>query len=77
MTGNLAELLTPEQVAQILGVTVKTLAQWRFHKRYPLVYRKIGANLVRYARVDVQAFIKSLDVHCAADTKRPRKQVQK
>lgn len=51
-------LLTKERVAQILGVTIGTLAVWRSTKRYKLPYVKSG-RLVRYREEDVQAFINS------------------
>ncbi|MGD9662810.1 MAG: helix-turn-helix domain-containing protein [Porticoccaceae bacterium] len=51
-------LWTPEEVAQVLDVTVGTLQVWRTTKRYPLPYVKIGRN-VRYRPEDVQAFIES------------------
>lgn len=49
-------LLKPSQVAEILGVTVHTLAVWRCEERYNLKYVKTG-RLVRYRRKDVEAFI--------------------
>lgn len=51
-----ASLLTPEQVADYLGVSVETLNVWRCTKRYPLPYIKAG-RLVRYRAEDVQAFV--------------------
>lgn len=52
------QLLTKEQVSEILGVTVGTLAVWRTTKRYNLPYVKSG-RLIRYREEDVQAFINS------------------
>ena len=52
------KLLTKEDVSQILGVSVGTLAVWRATKRYNLPYVKSG-RLVRYREEDVQAFIDS------------------
>lgn len=50
-------LLTPEETAESLGVSVRTLSIWRCQKRYPeLRYTKIG-RLVRYRAEDVQSFI--------------------
>lgn len=49
-------LLTPQQVANVLGVTPQTLAVWRCEKRYNLPYVKAG-RLVRYRDIDVQEFI--------------------
>lgn len=52
------KLLTPRDVAEILGVSVETLNVWRATKRYPLPYVKSG-RLVRYRQQDVDAFIAS------------------
>lgn len=51
-------LLTKEQVSEILGISVGTLAVWRATKRYNLPYVKSG-RLVRYRAEDVQGFINS------------------
>lgn len=51
-------LLTPEQVAELLGVTPHTLAVWRSTGRYDLPFVKTG-RLVRYRPEDVQTFITS------------------
>ncbi len=48
-------LLTPQDVANRLGVSTTTLSTWRCTKRYPLPYVKVG-RLVRYRLVDVDAF---------------------
>ena len=48
-------LLTPQDVADRLGVSPTTLATWRCNKRYPLAYVKVG-RLVRYRAGDVDAF---------------------
>ncbi len=48
-------LLTPQDMAERLGVSVTTLATWRCTKRYPLAYVKVG-RLVRYRMGDVEAF---------------------
>ena len=50
------ELASPVEVAQFLGVTPDTLANWRCTKRVRLPYLKIGGGLVRYRRADVIAF---------------------
>ena len=48
-------LLTPQDVADRLGVSTTTLATWRCTKRYPLPYVKVG-RLVRYRVADVEDF---------------------
>ena len=49
-------LLTPREVAEILGVSVGTLSIWRCLHRYNLPYKKIG-RLVKYEAHAVAAFI--------------------
>ena len=51
-------LMTPEQVAEYLGVSNETLNVWRCTKRYNLPYVKAG-RLVRYRMQDVEAFVSS------------------
>lgn len=53
-----SRLLTPNQVAEILGVDVETLNVWRTTKRYKLHYVKAG-RLVRYRLSDLNQFIES------------------
>jgi len=48
-------LLTPQDVADRLGVSTTTLSTWRCTKRYPLPYVKVG-RLVRYRLADVEDF---------------------
>lgn len=50
------ELLTPTQMAQMLGVSTGTLAVWRCTKRYALPYIKVGRS-VRYSRAHGNEFI--------------------
>lgn len=56
-------LLTPFDVAMLLGVTEGTLEVWRCTKRYPLNYIKIGGR-VRYRLEDVDAFVEARVVQC-------------
>lgn len=48
-------LMTPQEVANRLGVSTTTLSTWRCTKRYPLPYVKVG-RLVRYRVADIDAF---------------------
>jgi len=50
------KLWSPEQVAEVLGVSKQTLAVWRCERRYPLAYVKVGSR-VRYRPCDVQQFL--------------------
>jgi hypothetical protein len=56
-------LLTPQQVSEILGVTVGTLSIWRCLHRYDLRYKKIG-RLVKYEKQAVADFIERRDGPC-------------
>ncbi|MCH1924538.1 MULTISPECIES: helix-turn-helix domain-containing protein [Shewanella] len=49
-------LLTPQQVAEMLGVTEGTLSVWRCTGRYPLRFVKVGRR-VMYRQTDIDAFI--------------------
>ena len=59
-------LLNPEQVAEILGISVSTLSVWRCTKRYNLKYVKCG-RLIRYRATDVEKFIESRTNDCATE----------
>lgn len=52
------KLLTPAQTAELLGISVETLAVWRCKKRYNLPYVKVGRS-VKYRETDVHQFIES------------------
>lgn len=52
----LKTLLTPSEVADLLGVKVETLQIWRCTHRYDLPYVKIGGR-VRYKISDIESFI--------------------
>lgn len=49
------ELLTSRQVADILGISVKLLADWRYRGKHLPFYS--AGNLVRYDWADVEAFL--------------------
>lgn len=51
-----AELLTPEQAAAVLGLSVKTLATWRSTGRHALPFIRCGAR-IRYQRADLDAWL--------------------
>jgi len=56
-----AALLTPEQTAERLGVTIQTLAAWRCTDRYNLAYIRVG-RLIRYRESAIEAFLESRTV---------------
>jgi predicted DNA-binding transcriptional regulator AlpA len=51
-----SKLLTAEEVAEITGLSVETLAQWRSQKRGPL-FVKISRNFVRYWQSDLDGWL--------------------
>ncbi|MFN3600557.1 MAG: helix-turn-helix transcriptional regulator [Dietzia sp.] len=58
------DLLTPEQLAEELAITVPALTQWRYRGMGP-VFVKEG-RWVRYRRVDVEEWLESR-VHTRTD----------
>ncbi|MFB8830264.1 helix-turn-helix domain-containing protein [Azotobacter sp. CWF10] len=55
---NPTDMLQDTHVAQMLGVSTKTLATWRSTGRYALPFLRIG-NRIRYHRQDVIAWLES------------------
>jgi excisionase family DNA binding protein len=51
-----SRLLTPENVAEITGLSVETLAQWRSQGR-GIPYVKISRNCVRYRQTDLDGWL--------------------
>lgn len=50
------KLLSPQEVAEILGVKTSTLATWRSQERE--LYKFVGVGrLVKYRREDVEEYI--------------------
>lgn len=56
MATTTTDLLTPAEVAEMLGVQEQTLTAWRARGRYGLPYIKIGRR-IRYRRADVEAWL--------------------
>ena len=69
--GVIPELLTPEEVAVVTGLSIDTLAQWRSQRR-GLPYLKIG-RAVRYDPSDVQAYLEGCRVSVSDPKERRRK----
>ena len=59
------ELLTPRQLAKLLGITVQCLADWRCGRSGPKFIR-LGGRAVRYRRLDVESFVAAGEVVTAA-----------
>jgi hypothetical protein len=56
ITHNPEVLLTPEQASKVLGLSLATLANWRWLGTPYLPYKKIG-RLVRYQAGDLTSFV--------------------
>ncbi len=69
--GVLPDLLTPEEVAEMTGLSLDTLAQWRSQKR-GIPYLKIG-RAVRYDSSDIQMYLERCRVSVSDPTERRRK----
>ncbi len=52
------DLLTAEEVAALLAVSTRTLANWRVLRKGPRWIR-LGERCIRYSRADLSAFIAS------------------
>ncbi len=50
------KLLRPEDVAEMTGLSIETLAQWRSQKR-GIPYVKISRNCVRYRQSDLDGWL--------------------
>ena len=62
------DLLRPEEVANLTGLSLETLAQWRSQKR-GISYLKIG-RAVRYDAADVQAYLEGCRVSVSVPKER-------
>ncbi len=51
-----SELLTPDEVAKQMGLSIETLAQWRSQGKGPM-YVKISRNCVRYRQSDLDGWV--------------------
>ena len=67
----MSNLLTPEEVAEVTGLSKGTLAQWRSQKR-GIPYLKIG-RVVRYDPSEVQAYLERCRVSVSDLRERRRK----
>ena len=60
-------LLTAEDVAEITGLSVETLAQWR-SQRSGIPFLKLSRNVVRYRQGDLDAWLAERIVRVEADS---------
>ena len=55
-TTSVGRLLTPEDVAEVTGLSTETLAQWRSQRR-GIPFLKISRNRVRYRQRDLDLWL--------------------
>jgi predicted DNA-binding transcriptional regulator AlpA len=60
-------LLTAEDVAQIIGLSPETLAQWRSQRR-GIPFLKLSRNVVRYRQADLDAWLAERIVRVETDS---------
>jgi predicted DNA-binding transcriptional regulator AlpA len=61
------KLLTPVAVAEITGLSVETLAQWR-SQRKGIPFLKLSRNVVRYQQADLDAWLRERIVRVETDS---------
>ena len=64
-------LLTPSEVAEITGLSIETLAQWRSQRR-GIPFVKVSRNCVRYRQSDLDHWLEEriVSVDVGATTER-------
>jgi excisionase family DNA binding protein len=65
-------LLTPGEVAQITGLSVETLAQWRSQRR-GIPFVKVSRNCVRYRQSDLDRWLEERIVSVVVGTTTERR----
>jgi excisionase family DNA binding protein len=56
------QLYSPDEVAEILGVSASTLARWRRTGDPDLPFLRLGGG-IRYRASDIEAFLEEIDDH--------------
>jgi excisionase family DNA binding protein len=65
-------LLTPENLAEITGLSTETLAQWRSQRR-GIPFVKISRNCVRYRQADLDRWLEERIVRVENDPSNARR----
>ena len=65
-------LLTAEDIAEITGLSVETLAQWR-SQRKGIPFLKLSRNVIRYQQGDLDAWLHGCIVPVEVDSNRARR----
>ena len=56
---NTARLLTPREAAELLSLSVATLAAWRVRRSDGPPYTKLLGSAIRYDRAELEAWIEA------------------
>jgi len=64
----ISKLLTPTEVAELTGLSLQTLAQWRSQRR-GIPYLKVGRT-IRYDPADVQKYLDGCRVSVSENKRR-------
>jgi len=67
-----SRLFTAEDVAEITGLSVETLAQWRSQRR-GIRFLKLSRNVVRYQQSDLDAWLAERIVRVEQDPSNARR----
>jgi len=62
---SILHLLTPSEVAEITGLSIETLAQWRSQRR-GIPFVKVSRNCVRYRQSDLDRWLEERIVSVVA-----------
>ena len=65
-------LLSPNEVAEITGLSIETLAQWRSQRR-GIPFVKVSRNCVRYRQSDLDRWLEERIVSVVAGTTTERR----
>ena len=69
---SILHLLTPSEVAEITGLSIETLAQWRSQRR-GIPFVKVSRNCVRYRQSDLDRWLEERIVSVVAGTTTERR----
>ena len=70
---SILHLLTPCEVAEITGLSIETLAQWRSQRR-GIAFVKVSRNCVRYRQSDLDRWLEERIVSVVAGATTERRQ---
>jgi len=69
-----SSLVSPEEVANRLGISAETLAQWRSQER-GIPYVKISRNCIRYRASDLEVWLEERTVRVPQEPSGSRRRI--